>query len=103
MAIAVGNSATLTDNGTSDWVKLSPGKNKVLISSATWNGTTAAALKYSDDGTTVYAVRDTFSTEVVGTVANLVVDVQGPGYVAIAVTSYGSNAVSLKVNPCSGV
>ncbi len=102
MAIATGNTASVSSNATSDWVRLGPGPNKVLISSATWNGTTTAALKYSDNGTTEYSVRDLFSTSTVSTVGNLAIDVTGPGYAAITVTSYGSNAITLKVIPCVG-
>lgn len=50
MGKALGNSATLSANGLSDWVALSPGPNIVTITSASW-GTGSVTLAYSEDMT----------------------------------------------------
>lgn len=80
MAIAAGRTATISESGSTDWVKLSRGFNRVLVSSDDWDNTQSATLQYSEDATTIYHIDDINS---IGMRANGVRTIEGIGYVRL--------------------
>jgi hypothetical protein len=79
MAISAGRTATISESGSTDWVKLSRGFNRVLVSASDW-GSQYANLQYSEDAVTVYHIDDVNS---IGMTANSVRTIKGVGYVRL--------------------
>ena len=98
MAIAVGNSISVTANGLASWVELSSGANRLIVKSTSWAGSNAG-IRYSDDGldASEVTVKDAIGGAEVVATANEIYDFNGPGYVTIDVSSYGGTAVTLTV------
>lgn len=96
MAIATSNSATVSGNVSSDWVRLREGENSVSITSDTWGGSTTAALEKSDDGTEDTMSPCKIGTEAISLTGNDRFIVDGPGYVRITVANYsGSDPITI--------
>jgi hypothetical protein len=98
LAIAAGNSVTVSANGSSDWVKLSPGTNRILFGCSSWS-TSSVTVQYSDDAETAYGalIKEEDLSEVAIN-RNMVLDMHGvTGYARITVATYGSSPVTFKV------
>ncbi len=57
MAIATGRSVTVSSSASSDWIKLTPGTNRVFITCASWS-TSVATVQISPDASTVVPLRE---------------------------------------------
>lgn len=98
MAQASGNTTTKTGNGLGDWVKLSPGANRVTVEAVTWGGA-SAGLRYSPDGTDAreFTIKDDVGGAEVVATENEGYDLNGPGWITIDVSSTGGTPKTLTV------
>lgn len=96
MAIAIGKTVTLSEDGESDWVRLVRAKNRLLLSSESWNGS-MCTVEYSDDAETVYGLSE-LSFGAMPVQKNYALDINGLfGYARIVVLNYGGSPVVMKV------
>lgn len=92
MAIHNGARLVVDSNGLSDWLKLGAGANKITILCSSW-GSASVKLRISPDGVDANAciITDSVGGTEVSLTANTQLVLEGPGYVAIEVTSIGGN------------
>lgn len=93
--------AGLDSNTRSQVLQLNPGKNRIWVYSDAWDGTKAAALKYSPipDDTALGAVKDTDGE--VSFTQNDGIDLEGPGFVCFDLTGADGDEVFMTVQQCA--
>jgi hypothetical protein len=99
MAIAAGRTTTVSSSASSDWVKLKPGTNRIVVSCSSWS-TSSATFDLSTDASTPVPIRDGVgsSATAITYTGNGAFDVDGIGnYIRLTVASYGSSPVTMKV------
>ena len=100
--ISTTNPLSVTADGQTQWVKLFPGWNKVVVKSATWS-TSSLAMKQSDNAVDAggYDAKLNGTTAIVFT-GNGDFAVLGPGYIGGIMSTYGGTAVTIKVEATAG-
>lgn len=97
MAKSTSNKEILSADGSTPWIQIRGGANKIAVYSATWGGSTTLALEQSSDGTDAKASPIKVDGTAVSLSANDEIMVEGPGYIRGVAASYsGSDPISVE-------